>query len=225
MDPQLIITADRSHTLFHPALNETYHSKGGAIGESQYVYIASGLEHIAATRDQINIFEFGFGTGLNALLTWMHAEKHQKAVYYDSVEKYPLGKEVYEQLNYGEQLNETKKYSLLHSSAWNEEIILDPLFHFHKQALDIFDFPFPSSFYNLVYFDAFAPSKQAEVWAPLLLQKIHQSLKPGGILVTYCSQGQFKRDLKEVGFILEMLPGPFKKKEITRAIKSPNKPL
>lgn len=222
MDPQLILTADQSHTLFHPELNETYHSKGGAIGESQYVYIASGLEYVAPTRDQINIFEFGFGTGLNALLTWMYAKKHQKGIYYDTVEKFPLGKEVYEQLNYGEQLNETTKYTLLHSSPWSEEIILDPLFHFQKQALDIFDFAFPSSFYDLVYFDAFAPSKQAEVWAPSLLQKIHAALKPNGILTTYCSQGQFKRDLKEAGFILEMLPGPFTKKEITRAIKRTN---
>jgi len=219
MHPQLIITADQSHTLFHPVLNETYHSQGGAIGESQYVYIDSGLAYMASNQEEINIFEFGFGTGLNALLSWMFAQSHKKKLYYDSVEKFPLDKEVFSQLNYGEQLNEKERFSLLHTCPWNEEMLLDPFFHFKKQETDIFDFAFPTAFYDLVYFDAFAPSKQAEVWAPSLLEKIHRALKPGGVLITYCSQGQFKRDLKETGFELEMLPGPFKKKEITRAYK------
>jgi tRNA U34 5-methylaminomethyl-2-thiouridine-forming methyltransferase MnmC len=217
---QLILTSDQSHTLYHSELDETYHSKGGAIGESQYVYIDSGLAHVAQTQDTIRIFELGFGTGLNALLTWMFAEIQGKSVLYDTVEKYPLAKPLYSQLNYGSQLGEEAKFQTLHTSTWNEQIIYSPRFTFQKYHLDVFDYAFPSAFYDLIYFDAFAPSKQEEIWAQTLLAKIAQSLKPGGVLVTYCSQGQFKRDLKAIGFELEMLPGPFKKKEITRATRA-----
>lgn len=219
MQPQLLITSDSSHTLYHPQLNETYHSKSGAIGESQYVYIDSGLAYKAHNQDTLAIFEFGFGTGLNALLTWMFAENNNKKIVYDSVEKYPLGIEINEQLNYGHQLLQQDKFATLHNLAWDETFILSSHFVFHKYFADIFQFTFPHAYYDVVYFDAFAPSKQSEVWAIELLEKIHHSLRPSGILITYCSQGQFKRNLKAVGFELEMLPGPFKKKEITRAVK------
>jgi tRNA U34 5-methylaminomethyl-2-thiouridine-forming methyltransferase MnmC len=220
MQPQLLFTSDHSHTLYHPVLDETYHSRSGAIGESQYVYIASGLDFVAQKQDSIHLFEFGFGTGLNALLSWIYAEKQHKNVLYETIEKYPLDPSLSSQLNYGHELNEQEKMEKLGQIPWNVAFSVSPHFTIQKHHLDIFEFEFPAAAYDLVYFDAFAPSKQSEVWAKDLLEKIHSSLKPGGTLITYCSQGQFKRHLKEVGFELSQLPGPFKKKEITRALKA-----
>ncbi len=216
---QLLLTSDQSHTLYHPELDETYHSRSGAIGESQYVYIEAGLHHVAEKNNPIRIFEFGFGTGLNALLSWLYAEQTGISIQYDSIEKYPLVPSIYTQLNYGHQLEAQEKMERLHQAPWEMDAPLSPSFVLHKYETDVFDFAFPQDHYDLVYFDAFAPSKQAEVWGLEVLSRIQASMKPGGTLVTYCSQGQFKRHLKELDFAVESLPGPFKKKEITRAIK------
>lgn len=219
MKTQLIQTSDNSHTIYLPEMDETYHSQNGAMAESLHVYIEAGLNHIAKTKDAIRIFEFGFGTGLNALLSWIETEKNQKQVFYDTVEKYPLPAEIHTQLNYDEQANGNGKLTKLHEANWGEQIIFDSAFRFQKTACDILDFPFPSSFYDVVYYDAFGPSKQAEVWEMTIVEKVCRAIAPNGVLVTYCSQGQFRRNLKSLGFEIEKLAGPVGKREITRATK------
>lgn len=220
MRPQVILTSDNSHTLYVPELDETYHSQNGAVAESTHVYIEAGLHHIGKQQDVISIFEFGFGTGLNALLTWAEAEKTEKKILYHTVEKYPLLPETYVQLNYGDQLEEVDKLNMLHSSNWDEETHLSPNFKFKKVVCDIQAFPFRIAQYDLVYYDAFGPSKQSDVWAVPILEKVCASVRKGGVLVTYCSQGQFRRDLKSLGFEIEKLAGPKGKREMTRATKT-----
>lgn len=219
MKTQLIQTSDHSHTIYLPEMDETYHSQNGAMEEALHVYIDAGLNHVARTKDVIRIFEFGFGTGLNALLSWIEAEKNQKQLLYDTVEKHPLPFEVYTQLNYDQQSNGNGKLAKLHEANWGEQTIFDSHFIFQKTDCDILDYPFPSNFYDVVYYDAFGPSKQAEVWEMAVLEKVCQSITKQGVLVTYCSQGQFRRNLKSLGFEIEKLAGPTGKREITRAIK------
>jgi len=219
MKTQLIKTSDNSHTIYLPEMDETYHSQNGAMAESLHVYIEAGLNHVAKTKDVIKIFEFGFGTGLNALLSWIEAEKNNKQIVYDTVEKYPLSTDVYIQLNYDEQAKGNGKLAKLHEVKWGEQTICAPSFVFQKSACDILDYPFPNNFYDVVYYDAFGPSKQAEVWEMVVLEKVCQAIAHDGVLVTYCSQGQFRRNLKSLGFEIEKLAGPAGKREITRAIK------
>lgn len=219
MKTQLIKTSDNSHTIYLPEMDETYHSQNGAMAESLHVYVEAGLNHVVKTKDVIRIFEFGFGTGLNALLSWVEAEKNQKRIVYDTVEKYPLTSDVYTQLNYDEQATGNGKLAKLHEANWGEQIIFDSSFQFQKTDCDILDFPFITNFYDVVYYDAFGPSKQAEVWEMSVLEKVCQAIAHNGVLVTYCSQGQFRRNLKSLGFEIEKLAGPVGKREITRATK------
>jgi tRNA U34 5-methylaminomethyl-2-thiouridine-forming methyltransferase MnmC len=219
MKTQLIQTSDNSHTLYLPELDETYHSQNGAIAESLHVYIKAGLNHVAQTKGFIKIFEFGFGTGLNALLSWIEAENANKQLLYDTVEKYPISSEIYTQLNFDEQANGNGKLAKLHATNWGQQIIFDSSFIFQKTACDILVYPFQNNFYDVVYYDAFGPSKQAAVWEMAVLEKVCKSIAPNGVLVTYCSQGQFRRNLKSLGFEIEKLEGPVGKREITRATK------
>ena len=219
MKTQLIQTSDHSHTIYLPEMDETYHSQNGAMAESLHVYIEAGLNYVAKTKEIIKIFEFGFGTGLNALLSWIEANKNQKQLIYDTVEKYPLPAEIYTQLNYDEQANGNGKLAKLHNANWSEQIKFDSNFIFQKTASDILDYPFPTNYYDVVYYDAFGPSKQAEVWEMAVVEKVCQSIAQDGVLVTYCSQGQFRRNLKSLGFEIEKLAGPAGKREITRATK------
>ncbi|MBC7389769.1 MAG: tRNA (5-methylaminomethyl-2-thiouridine)(34)-methyltransferase MnmD [Opitutaceae bacterium] len=219
MTHQIILTDDNSFTIFIPEMDETYHSRKGAIAESLHVYIKYGLELVASTKDRIKIFEFGFGTGLNALLSWQFAETYNKTIFFDTVEKYPLGKEVYSILNYDEQLQTGKKLLDLHGANWNEPVILSENFILQKFDSDINLVAFPKDYYDLVFYDAFAPSKQAEVWEISILKKIYDSMITGGILSTYCSQGEFNRNLKSVGFKVEKIAGPLGKREMIRAMK------
>ena len=165
----------------------------------------------------IKILEFGFGTGLNALLSASNAPK-QITIEYDTLDKYPLHKEITNQLNYGEVLNEVSLFDQIHSTSWGEKIEILPSFLLNKIQLDFRDFR-SSKQYNLVYFDAFAPSKQPELWTIDILQSCYNLLEEGGVFATYSAKGQLKRDLKAIGFTVESLPGPPGKFEITRAIK------
>jgi len=219
MQTQLILTSDHSHTIYLPELDETYHSQNGALAESRHVYIEAGLNHIAQNKDIIKIFEFGFGTGLNALLTWLEAEKIKKQILYDTVEKFPLELEIYSQLNYDEEIGEVGKLWQLHAAKWDKKIMLSSNFNFKKAACDILDFTFAPNYYDLVYYDAFGPSKQSEVWEMPILEKVCESVSTNGAIVTYCSQGQFRRNLKSMGFEIEKLAGPLGKREITRATR------
>lgn len=215
-------TADGSHTLFVPELNETYHSIHGAIQESQHVFIKNGL-HYFNNKETISILEIGFGTGLNTLLTLLATESSSQMVNYVSLEKFPLPNELVQQLNYPTQLKikatQTALFNHLHSCKWNTNTPISENFNLLKIEDDLADFQTTTTF-DLIYFDAFAPEKQAELWTAEIFLKIYDFLKPKGILVTYCAKGEVKRTIKSVGFQLETLPGPPGKREMIRAIKN-----
>lgn len=219
MEIKIITSGDGSHTLFLPHLNETYHSNHGALAESLYVFIEKGLLHIAEKENSITILEVGLGTGLNALLTQLATSENNIVADYHTLEPFPLPKEVYQNLNYSE-ITGSKKEDLvkIHESEWNLKTQLQPGFFFTRYKTTLQEFQTNTEF-NLIYFDAFAPNKQPEVWSQENLRKCFELLVSGGVLVTYCAQGQFKRDLKAAGFIVENLPGPPGKKEMTRAVK------
>ena len=219
MPIRIITTEDGSHSLFDEELNETYHSTRGAVGESKHVFIESALAHWSSENEakEVRVLEIGFGTGLNAFLTAQYASENEVAVDFYSLEPFPIERSIYEKLNYSSD----EKSSLLmamHEAAWEECITLSPFFNLTKSTCTIESFEAPERF-DIVYFDAFAPSKQPDLWTIEPLQKCFDSLKSKGVLVTYCAQGQFKRNLKEIGFEVEVLAGALGKKEMVRAKK------
>jgi tRNA U34 5-methylaminomethyl-2-thiouridine-forming methyltransferase MnmC len=216
-DISLILSNDGSHTLFNPVLNETYHSKHGAIQESIHVYIEYGLL-ACSDLNKVNVLEIGFGTGLNALLTWNKAEELRLKVEYHTLEPFPLSKEITDQLNYPALMQEplaAERFRKIHDCAWEEKVILSEYFTIYKYKTTLEEKVLPVNTFNVCYFDAFAPNRQAEVWVEENFQKIFNSLQAGGILTTYCAQSAFKRTLKTVGFEVESLKGPLYKKEMT----------
>jgi len=213
-----IVTGDGSHSLLNEALDETYHSRHGAVQESMHVFIEQGLKYLIKKQkpEPISILEVGFGTGLNALLTLTEAIKNDIAVTYTTLETCPLGHEVWENLNYPDPYHLFKE---LHRSEWQKWVEITSYFKLLKleKSLQIVELE-PVQF-DLIYFDAFAPNKQPEMWGQPVLHKVVKTLKSGGSFITYCAKGQLKRDLKSLGLIVESLPGPPGKREMVRALK------
>lgn len=216
-----MITADGSVTIAIPELNVTYHSKHGAIQESMHVFIEAGLRPLLHRQETITIFEMGFGTGLNALLTLIEATKQQQKINYQTVEAFPLEKEMIAQLNYCEQLQQPELKPLfeqLHTSPWNEPIQLNPWFSIRKVDTPLFNFSTNQPI-NLIYYDAFAPNAQPELWTVEAFTQLFNMLTAGGILVTYCSKGDVRRAMQAAGFLIKKIPGPPGKREMVRATK------
>lgn len=212
-------TADGSNTLYVPELNEHYHSVKGALTESAHIFIQMGLNHARAANPRV--LEIGFGTGLNAFLTLLEAEKSRRSVHFTSIERFPLPEETVRQLSYPETIapEACEKFYALHTAPWNQEVKISPYFTLHKIEGDFTRFSF-SDFYDVVYFDAFAPEKQPEMWSQPLFDHLHRQMNPGGILTTYCAKGVVRRMLQAAGFTVERLPGPpGGKREILRATK------
>jgi len=220
MEIEIIASEDGSHTLFLPALNETYHSLHGAFTESAHIYIKEGLAQLAANNKTIRVLEIGFGTGLNAFLSLQYAKEQNRTIFFETLEPFPLPAEIIHKLNYTELLEDTSEawFLKLHEGAWGKEISLTENFSIFKRTQKLEDFEGEGS-YDIVFFDAFGPGKQPDVWGLENIKKCFMLLKEGGLLVTYCAQGQFKRNMKEVGFQVEVLPGPPGKKEMTRGRK------
>jgi tRNA U34 5-methylaminomethyl-2-thiouridine-forming methyltransferase MnmC len=219
MKPELRLTADGSNTFFISELDEHYHSVHGARQESEHVFIAAGLNN--RTEDVLSILEIGFGTGLNALLTALEVQKSRRTVYYTGLEKYPLHHALIAQLNYVEQSENalaSKVFSEIHNASWEALMPITAGFNLKKSTQDCVDF-FAVDEFHLIYYDAFAPSAQPELWTTQVFKQMYTALKPGGTLVTYCAKGQVKRNMKEAGFLIEALPGPPGKREMTRARK------
>jgi tRNA U34 5-methylaminomethyl-2-thiouridine-forming methyltransferase MnmC len=209
---QLEQTADGSHTLFVPSLDEHYHSTNGALQESRHVYIEAGLNR--CTRPEIRVLEMGFGTGVNALLTALEADRRQVSVHYTALEKFPLPKSLTEKLNYADL--DADLFRRLHAAAWERPERLTPYFTLQKIQTDFNDYAYPGP-YDVVYYDAFAPDKQAEVWSPAIFERIRAAMNPGGILTTYCAKGSIRRRMQQAGFQVERIPGPPGKREMLRA--------
>lgn len=224
MQRTIIKTADGSHSLYVEELNEHYHSVHGAIQESKHVFIQAGLmefiQHKAIT-DPLNILEIGLGTGLNALLTLIESDRFNLSIHYTAIEAYPLEKRLTEQLNYIELINAHDYrafFEQIHCCEWNRFIKLTDRFDLYKMHTALENAVLESTF-HLVYFDAFGPRIQPEMWTEEVLKKMFTVIKPGGCIVTYCAKGKVKRILKKVGFIVEALPGPPGKREMVRAWK------
>lgn len=220
---RIITTADGSHTLFSDEFNEIYHSQHGAIQESQHVFIQHGLEYVLSLGlvQPIHIFEVGFGTGLNALLTLIKAIELNVKVYYETVELCPVPLEVIKELNYTQLLQNEKyrpPFHSMHLSTWGTENIITPNFTLKKINVSLAEYPKNRSF-NLIYFDAFAPQYQPEMWTEEVFAKMNSLLNTGGVLVSYCAQSFFQKTLKQCGFKVEKLAGPPGKREMVRAIK------
>lgn len=221
MQRQPIITKDGSHTISVPEMNVTYHSLHGAIQESLHVFIEAGLKYWLSNfnHSDIHIFEMGFGTGLNALLTYIEAEKLNIHVHYTAVELFPLQQEEVYSLNYCGQLKRpdlVPVFERLHGSEWEQEINISSFFKFQKIRTNLIRFS-SSQHFNVIYFDAFAPSAQPELWTQEVFEKLIMMMHPGGVLVTYCSKGDVRRAMQAAGFIVEKIPGPPGKREMVRA--------
>lgn len=217
---RLVVTEDGSHSLRMGDTDEHYHSIHGALQESMHVFIQAGLRHLSHLKE-LTIFEVGFGTGLNAYLTYAEALKTSQRINYVSIEAYPLEQEISNELNFN-QFFDFDEHGLLlrkfHETAWNETAVISPDFKLLKVKASLPEYNH-RQYYHLVYFDAFGPDFQPEMWTQEIFDKIYEAMHPGGILVTYCAKGVVRRMLKSAGFEVERIPGPPGKREMMRAIK------
>jgi tRNA U34 5-methylaminomethyl-2-thiouridine-forming methyltransferase MnmC len=215
---QIISTSDGSHTIYVPEIDEHYHSIHGAVQESRFIFIKSGFDYCKA--EPLSIFEVGFGTGLNALLTAIKSMTGTREVNYTSIEKHPLDIKTINSLNYhkfaGEKGNEI--FRLIHSAPWNISVNICKNFNLKKIETD-FTRAQLSGMYDLIYFDAFGPDKQPEMWTREMFTAISSVTNKNGILVTYSAKGEVKRSLKASGFDVTLLPGPPGKRQMIRAVK------
>jgi tRNA U34 5-methylaminomethyl-2-thiouridine-forming methyltransferase MnmC len=215
---KLIQTTDGSHTIYVPELDEHYHSIHGAVQESAFIFIKNGYDFCAA--NPVSILEIGFGTGLNVLLTAIKSQADGRSVDFISLEKYPLEEGIVKLLNHHEFAGENgmQIFSKIHKAAWNEKISIMNSFSLTKLNLD-FTIEKPAGSFDLIYFDAFGPDKQPEMWTAEIFDSISMLTKKDGILVTYSAKGEVRRSLKASGFEVTLLPGPPGKRQMIRAIK------
>ncbi|MEQ8705840.1 MAG: tRNA (5-methylaminomethyl-2-thiouridine)(34)-methyltransferase MnmD [Phaeodactylibacter sp.] len=220
-DLSIFKTQDGSDSVFSERFGVSYHSKYGAVQESRHVFLQSGLYPRLQALDRVAVLEAGLGTGLNALLTALEAGKVQKPVHYVALEAYPLSVEQADALNYAEQLGQEAAlvFRQIHHSDWSQPVQITPHFTFEKRQIPFEAFEAKSAF-DVVYFDAFAPNAQPELWEAPVLSRMYEALKAEGIFVTYCAKGVVKRCLKGLGFTVEALPGPPGKREMTRGVKA-----
>ncbi len=214
--PQIETTADGSSTLRHPLTGETYHSMRGAVGESQHVFIGAGLEYAARTKGErpLKVLEIGFGSGLNAWLTARTAEKSGVRVEYHGIERWPVDPGTLDALSYATD----PFFGEIHRAAWETPAAITPWFTLMKREADFAVCGFDAIF-DVVYFDAFAPDVQPEMWSIERFAALFGTMAPGAVLVTYSAKGSVKRALREAGFEVERLPGALGKRHMIRAIK------
>lgn len=223
MKRELVKTSDGSHTLFLPEANEHYHSHHGAITESQHVFIKNGLLHYVElhAENPIRILEVGMGTGLNVFLSFLFSLEKQRPINFIALEPFPLEQELVQELNYTILLNATPYadcFNFIHTCACNSSVNLSENFILTKKKETLQETNLKEEI-NIVFFDAFAPRVQPELWTKEVFDQIYAILKPNGILVTYCAKGEVKRNLKAAGFKVESLQGPPGKREMVRAQK------
>ena len=219
MKREILQTLDGSTTIHLPDWNESYHSKHGAIQEAYHVFIQNGLNTFIGP--PISILEIGFGTGLNAFITFLESKKSNQKIDYHGVEAYPISIEEISQMNYVSELNaisDTTIFDYIHECEWQTKIEISSLFSLTKRK-QFFEQIEDEDKFNLIYFDAFGYRVQPELWSTEIFRKMYKALKSNGILVTYAARGVVKRSLIEVGFRVEKLRGPPGKREMFRATK------
>lgn len=229
-DYELVTTADGSHSIRFAAIDEGYHSTHGAIKEAMHVYVLPNLA-VQATAGSVHVFEMGFGTGLNAYLSYLYAKAVGCRLHYTAVEAYPIPTDLYTRLNYAELcIAEVQAlypeadltavaadFLRLHTAMWGTETPISDAFTLCKHHCAIQDMSLPQHSYNCIYYDAFAPQFQPELWTKDIFDKLRQASSPRAILTTYCCKGDVKRALKAAGYTIEKLPGPKGKREMLRA--------
>jgi tRNA U34 5-methylaminomethyl-2-thiouridine-forming methyltransferase MnmC len=218
---EFLTTGDGSVTIHLPEWNEQYHSKHGAIAEAIHVFIKSGLHYFFSKNptDRISILEIGFGTGLNAFLTFLEADKNSWKVLYTGIEAYPVALNELKQLNYPEKLNMPEQHFFkLHETAWETPSVINSSFELIKRQ-QFFSEINDKDQYELIYFDAFGARVQPDLWTEDIFRIMYEALVPGGILVTYSAKGSVRRAMQSVGFTVNRLPGPPGKREMLRAVK------
>lgn len=219
MKREIILTRDGSSSIFMPELNETYHSRFGAIQEAKHVFIKNGLSLF--DDKSVSILEIGFGTGLNTFITFLEAQKSKQKIDYVGIEAYPVELEIIEQLNYVSELDAIQYqdfFDVIHESNWEEQISLASNFSLkkRKQKIETID---DEEKYNLIYFDAFGFDVQPELWNEVIFQKMYNALLPNGVLVTYACRTSIKNAMLSAGFVVQKLPGAPGKREMLRATK------
>ena len=220
MERKIIETSDGSKSLYLPEFDETYHSRHGALQEAFHVFIRSGLD-LFEEGSEVSILEMGFGTGLNCFITWLEAQRRNLKVHYCGLEAFPVSIEMALELDYPDALGHAESravFERMHRSPWDQTIELDKNFHLRKAKGLFSDFNEKAA-YDLIYFDAFGPRVQPELWTEAVFEKMYQALGRKGILVTYSAKGSVRRALQAVGFAVERLPGPPGKREMLRATK------
>jgi len=216
----IVLSRDGSHTILNSRFGEHYHSFFGAIQESRHIFLEAGLKVAAHESGSVNVFEVGFGTGLNALLTFQYARQQDFFVNYFAVEAYPLEEGVVAGLNYPSLLHvEPETFMTMHRAA-GQLTEIKPFFKLALMPTTLQEVKLKSDYFDVVYFDAFSPDTQPEMWTVSCFEKIYDAMKRGGVLTTYSCKGMVKRALKAAGFFIEKLPGPPGKREFLRAVKT-----
>ncbi len=220
MKREFLRTGDGSITIHLPEWNEQYHSRHGAIAEAVHVFIKNGLyEKWASEEKEISILEMGFGTGLNCYLSLLEAERRQSRIEYTGIEAYPVEGSEISQLNYPQLLDDSGElFEKIHRLPWEVPTEITANFQLLKKQL-LFERIDEVASFNLIYFDAFGPRVQPDLWTEKIFQSMFDALKPNGILVTYSAKGDVRRVMQKVGFRVERLPGPPGKREMLRAVK------
>ncbi len=224
---RIITSKDGSHTIELIGKNEQYHSTHGAIQESEHIYIKHGLTTISQNKQRINILEVGMGTGLNVLLTFQYALLHHLQIHYTAIEAYPLEEEIWRELNYAKLLDDRSTladvYNHIHQCKWKKETFISKHFILNKIDLPIQEVQLKPDNFDLVYFDAFNPDLEPQLWSVDVFTRLFSSMKRNSLLSTYSTKGVVKRALKSCGFNIEKKPGPPGKREILNAIKRESK--
>lgn len=221
MKRKFLKTGDGSITIHLPEWNEQYHSKHGAIAEAKHVFITSGLQYFVETTllNEVFILEIGFGTGLNAYLSYLENKNSNYTINYTGVEAYPVASKEIEALNYPQLLATPEEtFKKFHTSKWEEQTLIDSNFTLTKRN-QFFSEIKDEHTYHIIYFDAFGARVQPDLWTVEIFQKMYHALKKDGILVTYSAKGSVRRNMQTVGFNVERLPGPPGKREMLRATK------
>lgn len=213
IQPRILTTDDGSQTLESPILGDTYHSLRGAVGESMHIYIREGFSFLPLSH--IRILEVGFGSGLNAWLTARAATEQNRTVYYEAIERYPIDPQIATRLEYAQDQLFTK----LHRAAWNHPVAINDRFVLKKRELSLEDCRFDTTF-DLIYFDAFAPDTQPELWTEAIFKRLYDTLSDDGVLVTYSAKGSVKEHLRSAGFTVQRRPGALGKHHMVRATKN-----
>lgn len=216
MQNELLLTEDGSHTIKNTHFDECYHSSHGARQESEWVFINQGLKR--SNKSCINILEIGFGTGLNALLALQYAVNQNIKINYYSFELFPLGPELVSKLNFcaGDLQPFTANFAKMHACTWNEMHQINNHFYLNKTHADFSTCRLNEQF-DIVFFDAFSPEKQPELWRNDIFEKIFAACNADAILTTYCAKGYVRRNMQQAGFVVERIPGPPGKREMLRA--------